>query len=207
MTRHHPAGLALMIVLLMPQVGDAAMDDLQVGGLALASRTHEASGSYSAGGGAILSYSPWWHYTIDLRVSCLATTSGLEVPLGQLDGHDVSERYRERHCDVVTGFSYRLGYPSVLKATAGRFGAVVGLGIGYRHSTKYDRVAWFGATEGKARPVESTWEPIVSGKVGVEYLPGSTLSAGLYCYVTSSPIGSGDIGIEPALGLLVSGYY
>ena len=207
MASQHPAGLALIGALLLPHSVYAAVDDLQVGAMALAGRTSGASEAYSTGGGVALSYSPWWHYTMDLRVSCLTMMSTADTHIGQLDGDDMTERYRERHCDVVTGLSYRLGYPSTIKATAGRFGAVVGLGIGYRYSNRYDRVAWFGTTQGKVRPVESTWEPIVSGKVGVEYLPRSTLSIGLYCYVTSSPIATDEIGIEPTLGLLVSGYY
>lgn len=196
-----------LIVATVPRLGEAAAEDVQIGAVAMAARSSAtATAHHMAGAGLALSYSPWWHYVVDVRANCLSSISTLEADLGELDGDDVSERYQKSQCDVVAGLSYRMGYPFALGSPT-RFGLVIGLGAGYRRTTKHDRTAWSGATPGRIKPAESTWDPILSSRIGVEYRPQSVLSTGLYLFATSNALTSQRIEIEPAIGLLISGYF
>lgn len=200
--------VTLAASLILPCVAHAAPRSLRIGVMPIVGRTGWGPGAHNmAGVGIALSYSPWWHHTLDVHSNCMTLRKRPEQYQGHLGRHHATESFRQSQCSAVAGMSYRVGYPSVRKAS-NRVGLVVGIGAGYRRTTRYDRITWFdGSIRGSPSPTESIWNSVVSSRVGVEYMPTGTLSAGMYLFLTSSPLFSDEIDIEPAFGLLISGYF
>lgn len=189
----------LVIVSVLMNTSQASAMYLQVGAAPLLGQAHVGDDEdLSSGLGVIASYiQPATGYTLDVIGQCM--WSDHDLPSG-----DFIEDQRVRSCDVAAGASYRIGHPYAVKAKS-RFGLALGMAVGVRQRHVCD------ALRRTADGIPLTREPnttsylwVIRPHISVTYTRRLLSFA---VYATASTTQESQFGVEPSVGLLLSGRF